>query len=270
MILVNGEPGSKLDAADRGLAYGDGVFRTLAVRRGRPHAWALHYRKLQRDCAALGIDCPAESLLSEELARAIPATGSCAAKIIVTRGAGARGYAPPPSGLPTRIVMVAPLPQHPAEYTAQGIAARVCTLRLSAQPALAGVKHLNRLENVMARAEWRDPAIAEGLMLDADGSVIGGTMSNLFLVERDGLVTPAIERCGVAGVTRERILAAAAREGLHTQVGEVSLERLMQATAVMVVNSLIGAWQIAELGERRWRPEPMVRHVRQWIDEAVD
>ncbi len=270
MILVNGEPGEKVGAADRGLAYGDGVFRTLAVRASRPQAWPHHYRKLQHDCAALGLACPPEKLLRDELARAVPAAGECAAKIIVTRGAGERGYAPPPAAVPTRVVMTSPLPQHPADHVTRGVAVRMCAIRLALQPALAGVKHLNRLENVLARAEWNDPAIAEGIMLDVAGKVISGTMSNLFIVEGEALVTPALSDCGVAGVTRDRVRAAAARRGIACGECEIGIERLMRADAALLVNSLIGVWQVAALGERRWAPQEITRHVREWLDDTGD
>jgi len=268
MILVNGEPGEKIGAADRGLAYGDGVFRTLLIRGSRPEAWPHHYRKLQHDCAALALACPPEKLLRDELARAVPPAGDCAAKILVTRGTGERGYAPPPAAVQTRVVMTAPLPQHPTDYFSRGVAVRVCALRLALQPALAGIKHLNRLENVLARTEWTDPAIAEGILLDNAGRVVSGTMSNLMIFEGEALATPALSRCGVAGVTRERVLGAAARRGMVCSETDIDIERLMRADAVLLMNSLIGVWQVATLGERQWAPQAIAQHVRKWLDEA--
>jgi len=270
MILVNGEPGEKVGAADRGLAYGDGVFRTLAVRNSQPQAWSHHYRKLQHDCVALALACPPETLLRNELARAVPPAGDCTAKIIVTRGMGGRGYAPPPAAMPTRVVMTAPLPQNPAGYVTRGVAVRVCAIRLAPQPALAGIKHLNRLENVLARAEWTDPAIAEGIMLDRAGRVISGTMSNLLIVEGEALVTPALSCCGVAGVTRDRVRAAAAQRGMACSEDEIGIERVMRADAVLLVNSLIGVWQVATLAGRTWAPQEVTGHMREWLDGADD
>lgn len=266
MILVNGEACDKVGATDRGLAYGDGVFRTLAIRGGRQQAWAHHYRKLQRDCAAIGLVCPAESLLHGEVERATPPSGECAAKIMITRGASDRGYALPAASEPTRVVMTSPLPQYPAEYFSRGVTVRLCTIRLAAQPVLAGIKHLNRLENVLARAEWRDPSIAEGLMLDMAGNIVSGTMSNLIVVEGRSLVTPSMTRCGVAGVTRGRILAAAARRGEPCREEDLSLERIMAADALLLVNSLIGVWQVAGVRERNWTPHEMAQRVREWLD----
>jgi 4-amino-4-deoxychorismate lyase len=268
VILVNGAPDTVVSAADRGLAYGDGAFRTLAVHAGQPRAWPLHYRKLRHDCTVLGIACPPEAILRAEIDCIARTVGDCAAKIIITRGAGERGYAPPLAGTPTRIVCGLPLPQYPDRYFTEGIEVRVCSIRLAAQPALAGIKHLNRLENVLARAEWTDPAVAEGLLCDAAGNVIGGTMSNLFMLEGGALVTPALTSCGVAGVTRERILNAARAHGMHVSIEAVDASRLTQADALLLTNSLIGVWQVARLGNRTWLPQAIVQHVRQWLDDT--
>ena len=270
MTLVNGVPADTLAVSDRGLAYGDGVFRTLLVRQGHPVCWRRHYRKLARDCAALAIPCPADDLLAGELAQAAHRLGEGVAKIIVTRGTGPRGYAPPRPAAATRIVMASALPRYPAEFARSGVRLHLCRTRAAWQPQLAGVKHLNRLENVLARAEWDDAAVPEGLMLDADDNVVGGTMTNLFVVEGDGLVTPELSRCGVAGVARERILDAARARGTACREERVPLSRVYDATEVLLVNSVIGVWPATECGGRSWRPGAAALRVRQWLDECED
>ncbi len=269
MILVNGAAAVSVAAIDRGLAYGDGVFRTLPVRRGRPQCWQLHYRKLAGDCAALAIPCPPEEVLAAELARLARESADFAAKIIITRGSGTRGYAPPQPPSPTRIVMSAALPDYPADFSRSGIRAHLCTTRFSFQVRLAGVKHLNRLENVLARAEWSDPAIPEGLVLDTEGHVIGGTMSNVFIVEGGVLVTPELSRCGVAGVTRDRIIGAAAKRGIACREEPIPRARFLDAPEAMVVNSLIGAWQIRTCAGRKWEAGVVTTRVREWLDAEV-
>jgi len=267
MILVNGVPGDTIAVTDRGLAYGDGVFRTLAVRGGQPRQWRRHYDRLGRDCAALGIVCPDETTLRSDLAQLSNSGSDFAVKIIITRGSGPRGYAPPSPAQPTRIVSASALPQYPQDFAARGIRLRLCAIRLGFQPALAGVKHLNRLENVLARREWDDADIAEGLLCDTEGNAICGTMTNLFLVERGALFTPALTRCGVAGVTRDRVIDAAARHGVACHVENVACERVLQAEEVWLTNSLVGIWQARELGDRRWAPGTLVARMRQWLDE---
>jgi 4-amino-4-deoxychorismate lyase len=188
-------------------------------------------------------------------------------KVIVTRGPGARGYAPPPSPSPTRIVICAPVPEQPAEYSQAGVTVRLCSTRIAFQPRLAGVKHLNRLENVLARAEWTDPGIAEGLVMDGDGHLVGGTMTNLFLAEAGELVTPDLARGGVAGVTRERVIDGAARHGVRCRVEPVTWQRLERAGEVLLVNSVIGAWGVKACGELRWTTGRSTQRVREWLDE---
>lgn len=268
MILVNGVISDSIAASDRGLAYGDGVFRTLLMRGSRPLHWPRHYAKLEADCGALGMGCPQEPVLAREITQAAQREPDCVLKIIVTRGMGQRGYAPPPAAQTTRVVMTAPLPQYPGEFARTGIEARFCNIRLGPQPALAGLKHLNRLENVLARAEWNDPAIAEGLLLDIEGNVIGGSMSNLFIFERGALFTPDLARCGVAGVTRARLVEAAARHGMTCHVENIGSARLLQSEAIILVNSIIGMWQVVRLAGRTWAPAKVVRQLRGWLDDG--
>jgi 4-amino-4-deoxychorismate lyase len=146
----------------------------------------------------------------------------------------------------------------------------LCRIRLSSQPHLAGVKHLNRLENVLARAEWSDPSIAEGLLLDEDGHAISGTMTNLFIVEGGSVLTPGLSRCGVAGVTRERVMEAAASHGMACREDHLTWQRVLDAQEVLLVNSVIGAWQVRECGNRRWEPGGFIGRVREWLDEEED
>lgn len=266
-MLVNGVPGNLISIRDRGLLYGDGVFRTLRVSQGRAFDWPLHFEKLQHDCAALGIACPDFALLSSELEELLQSHPDGAVKLIVTRGSGARGYAPAGNTPPTRLWDVSPVPEYPAESATLGIKARVCHLRLSQQPRLAGIKHLNRLENVLAAAEAYDSEVGEGLLLDADGHVIEGTRSNLFLISRGELITPKLSACGVAGVQRDRVMAWADLHEVPVQVREVGLDELMKADEVFVVNSIIVLWPIRELEQRRWTTFPVAHRVRRYLEE---
>ena len=271
-MLVNGIPGSSISIRDRGLLYGDGVFRTLRVARGKALHWSFHYLKLQHDCTALGMVCPDEALLCAELDQVLAQHPDGVVKLIVTRGEGARGYAPPADTPPTRIWDFSPLPDYPAEWAIQGITARVCSLRLSAQPRLACVKHLNRLENVLAAAELKnaqlhDSQLAEGLLLDTDGHLIEGTRSNLFLVSQGKLVTPDLSRCGVAGIQRGRVMAWALQHGVTLQVRDIGLEEALQADELFIVNSVIGLWPICKLEQHRWSHFPVAAQIRNDLDQ---
>lgn len=263
LVLINGVRSSDINALDRGLQYGDGVFRTLKVAGGKVRWWDEQFRKLDDDCAALKIPCPDKAMLDAEVLRLAGESDVGVIKIIVTRGVGQRGYAMPADAAPHRVVMGFP----DASRENRDVRVRWCELRLSSQPRLAGIKHLNRLENVLARSEWNDPDIAEGLLLDESDHVICGTMSNLFIAEQENLVTPELTRCGVAGVARSRIIQSAERHGQPVRFEPISRERLLAADGVFLCNSLIGVWRVAELEKIHWPDNGWAEKLRSWLDE---
>ncbi|BAN35351.1 aminodeoxychorismate lyase [Sulfuricella denitrificans skB26] len=267
MILVNGLPSEYVRAFDRGLMYGDGVFRSLLVRAGHPLCWPRHYDKLYADCAALNIVCPPETILAVEMAQLLAEAPDCVVKVIVTRGESQRGYAIPEHMEPTHILMATPAPQYPASYLTEGVRLHLCSTRLGIQPQLAGIKHLNRLENVLARREWSNSEIAEGLMLDIGGNVIEGTMSNLFLLKGKTLHTPDLVRCGVAGVQRERIMDLAGRLGMAVRVENLPLARIYDADEVVLCNSVFGVWQVRELAGKTWPAGKLAALLRNLLDD---
>jgi len=268
-FLVNGWPAQSVDTADRGLAYGDGVFRTLLVREGRALNWARHHRLLERDCRMVGIAPPDPAIVLDEIRRLAPANATV--KVIVTRGSSGRGYAYPEDLAPTRIVVAyASIPVDP-EPARDGIGARRCDLVLGEQPRLAGVKSLNRLENVLARAEWRDPAIREGFICDAAGRVIEGTMSNVFIAKAGAVATPALTRCGVVGAQRERVRDLLAAQGIACAERDVPFAELAEADEIFITNSVIGIWPVVRLGAWTGAPGPLARLIQRLVaaDDAA-
>ncbi|MDP1929068.1 MAG: aminodeoxychorismate lyase [Thiobacillus sp.] len=267
MIRVNGQTADCVSAQDRGLAYGDGVFRTLRTEAGQPVWWDDHYAKLEADCSALMLDCPDQTELRTEVCLVAEA-GQGVVKIVLTRGAGARGYALPDEAASTCIVLASALPHH--AHATDDIHARWCDLKLARQPRLAGVKHLNRLENVLARAEWQDPTIVEGLLCDDRGVVISGVMSNAFWVKGGELFTPDLSQCGVAGVARMRLLRAAARLGIRTHTGHFPPAALLAADEVMICNSIMGVRRVARLDDVAWSPAGWTTTLNNALYEDVD
>lgn len=263
LILVNGQAASGIGALDRGLHYGDGVFRTIKIVAGEICWWADHYQKLSFDCAALGIPCPDEISLKQEVLQVAAQPGIGVVKIIMTRGVGKRGYGIPNAVQPVRMVMGFPAIAHHS----RDVQVRWCDLRLSSQPRLAGIKHLNRLENVLARSEWSDPDIAEGLLMDEADRVICGTMSNLFLLENNRLITPKLDRCGIAGVARARLLREAPHHNMTVCVEEISRQRLLAAEEIFLINSLIDVWRVAGLGNLRWLDTGLAAKLVKWLNE---
>jgi len=265
--LVNGRRESGITPFDRGFSYGDGIFRTLPLYVGTLQCWERHYRRLQSDCNALGIVCPSGEILRDDISRLAGEDEDAVIKIIITRGESERGYAVPPLAQPTRVVCKTALPHYPESFYDEGVAIHLCDIRLSRQPRLAGIKHLNRLENVMARMEWVDPKIADGLMLDEGGEVIECCMSNLFVRQGDLLLTPDLSRCGVAGVTRERVLEMAPQLGYGAEVRHLRLPDLMNSDEVVICNSLCGAWQVRSLASHTWTLGALAARLRGMLRE---
>lgn len=249
--LVNGRPDHQLSVRDRGLAYGDGLFETIRVTRGVATLLDRHLQRLTHGAAVLQIPLD-EAQLCKELEAAAAEQGDGLLKLIITRGEAGRGYAPPGQVQPTRLLYFSPLPDYPAENSLQGIRLYPCTTRMGHQPLLAGIKHLNRLEQVLARSEWQDARYAEGLVCDLHGRPVEGTMSNLFL-RRDGQwLTPSLELCGIRGVMRDYLMQQL------TAAGEVVIERpvdfseLLASEEVFYCNSVYGVWPVIELGTHGW------------------
>lgn len=244
MMLVDGQATSTVSARDRGLHYGDGLFETIAMTDGRPRLWTRHMQRLISGCQRLGIPAPDPATLMGDIAALASGAEFAVAKIIITRGDSERGYAPPADPTPRRIVMLTETTPRDAGPGREGVLVQRCTTRLGSNPALGGIKHLNRLEQVIARAELQGSDAREGLMLDEQGHLVEGTMSNLFLVLGATLITPTIHRCGVAGVVREAVLELAGDLGLAVEVREVALDELSRATEAFLTNSLIQVWPI--------------------------
>ncbi len=234
-MLVNGEPGATVEAADRGLQFGDGVFETVRMQGGRPAMWRRHWFRLCRGLELLGIPPPSERACLEELSRVSIDVPSMA-KLIFTRGPGPRGYAAPARPRPTRIVMGG----EPVDIRDARAILRlgVCTTRTARSPA-PGCKHLNRLENVLARREWFADW-DEGLMLDAGGRVRCATQSNVFILEQGALLTPGLSAHGVPGTRRGWLLDNARTVGLTVREASLTLPRVRRADAVFLTSARLG------------------------------
>ncbi|MFV8833817.1 aminodeoxychorismate lyase [Aquisalimonas sp.] len=268
MYLVDGAPCEHLPVDDRGLQFGDGLFETIAIVAGEPRLLDQHLSRLARGASALSLPTPDHERIRAEVTRLSAAEPGCGVvKVVWTAGSGGRGYARPDSVLPRRIISRHPAPQHPASHWSDGISACVVTMALGDQPRLAGIKHLNRLEQTLARMEWHGTGVAEGLMCDRDGRFIEGTMSNLFLVVGEHVVTPRLDRNGIAGVMREAIMARLAADGMPVAEREVWPTSLLAASEVFVCNSVNGVWPVQAIdGIGHWQAGPISHRLQEWLD----
>lgn len=237
--LVNGVEGTGIAVDDRGLAYGDGLFETMAAENGRLRHFDLHMARLGDGCQRLGIPMPPVATLLDDCSRVLEGLGTATVKLILTRGTGPRGYTPPPQPSITRIVMSASSHSHEADAL-RPIFVTVCNTRLALNEQLAGIKHLNRLEQVLAAAEVAAAGLDEGLMLSMDGRLVCATSGNLFLVRGGRLVTPSIRDCGVAGVMRRVVLQAADEMGIACDVRSVDMTDLGAADEAFITNAVRG------------------------------
>lgn len=263
-VLVNGRADAAVDPLDRGLLYGDGLFETLAIVGGRPRFLDWHFERLCSGARVLGFPAPDLDALRADIARV--ATGPrCVVKLILTRGPGKRGYQPPRDPRPTRIVAASPWPAGPPGAATAGVRLGWCRMRLSRNGALAGLKHLNRLEQVLARSEWDDGDMDEGLMQDDRGRVIAATQANVFARLEGAWATPRLDECGVAGVMRRAFRAWCEGQGARVLERSLEVADLESATSLVLTNALIGAWPVATLGGRALAVAPEALDFNAWL-----
>ena len=262
--LIDGRPGGEVSALERGLHYGDGLFETIACVAGAPRLLPLHLKRLLHGCRRLALHPPRQAQLESEIATLARGSERAVLKLIVTRGtAHARGYAASGEERGTRILLRYPWPKEDERLTSDGVRVRLGELRLGENPALAGLKTLNRLEQVLARFEWSTPAIAESLLFSSGGDLISGTASNVFLVRGGELVTPRLDRCGVAGVMREAVSLAAQRAQLGLKKCSLGRADLEAAEEVFLTSALIGVRPVRELAGRALAVGPVTRRLQQ-------
>ncbi|HSH29355.1 MAG TPA: aminodeoxychorismate lyase [Thiohalobacter sp.] len=258
---VNGEARTRIDVHDRGLQFGDGLFETLAVIDGRIMHWERHRARLMRGCQRLGLPQPPWEQLERELQAAAADPPQAVLKLLYTCGCSLRGYARPDDIRAQRILLRSAWPAGLERHSPSGLRILWCRHRLASQPRLAGIKHLNRLDQVLARAEWKDPEINEGLLRNQDGHVIEGIASNLFLVRNGVLHTPRLDKCGVAGVMREYLMASAYAAGIEVMESCMDVKDVIGADELLLCNSLMGLRPVAWLAGQRYETGPVTRHL---------
>jgi 4-amino-4-deoxychorismate lyase len=269
-LLVNGKPDDQLPLSDRGLQYGDGLFETLAVKQGKPCLWQRHMDRLARGEMALGLPPSDKQQLQQEALALCEEHQQAVLKIILTRGSGGRGYAAPSSCKPRRILTIHPWPDYPRTRYSEGIHIGICRTRIGRNRQLAGHKHLNRLEQVLARSECQDASLDECLMMDEEGKVICGTQSNLFVLGEDAIYTPDLTHSGIAGVVRELVIETAQQLSIPLRVTDLDRASLSNADALFMTNSVMGVCPVARLEQRSYNLDGMPHELVQRVQEACN
>lgn len=268
--LIDGQPGEQVSAAERALQYGDGLFETISCCEGRARWLERHLRRLREGCQRLQLRFEQEPALATEVSRLAQGQARCIVKVIVSRGvATRRGYRPSGEERATRIVSRHEWPEDGA--TQAPLRVGLSTVALGINPRLAGLKHLNRLEQVLAQLD-KPVGLDEVLMAASSGDLVGGSMSNVFLVDERGLFTPSVEQCGVAGVMRARVLetlAAQPHGGLSVQIRTLPASELGRVREVFVTNVRWGIRSIAVLDGRSLPSDDCAQRLRRLIDAAI-
>lgn len=271
---LNGHSESSIDLNDRGLAYGDGLFETIAVFNGKMPFLDLHFKRLEDSCIRLALNCDLKLLRAEVISIVSEINWvlwpRASLKIMLTRESGGRGYYPNKKARVNRIISLFNYLEPDRRYYVHGINTRVCNTPCSHNPALAGIKHLSRIENVLARAEW-DQEFFEGFMLDANKNLIEGTMSNVFVVNDKKLLTPLLDNCGVNGVMRQFIINKLAPENnLLVEELTLSVKDLLAADEVFITNSLLGIYPVSDIESYVKDVGPVTKQLRSALNAYID
>lgn len=252
-LWLNGESASELTLNDRAIQYGDGFFTTISVVNNKVHNWQAHWRRIVQSSVALGMPTPEEKTLRIWLYSALSfyfqehQTTDCVLKMIMTRGVGGVGYQPPKQVQPNILFYIKthPLASSGERIETPNINACLCKTRASTT-CLAGVKTLNRLENVLARSEAAEQGCDEGVMLDFEGRVVSGTQSNLYLIKGEQVLTPKLEYSGVEGTTFYQLNQVLVDSAWTLLEREINLQDLESADELFFTNAVRGVQPVRQ------------------------
>lgn len=268
MMLINGTATTQLMAADRGLQFGDGCFTTARVVAGGVVWLDAHLARLQQACQRLRISGIDWVQLQAEMQQLVQDQAHAVLKVILTRGAGGRGYSPAGCQMPTRLLTLSPYPAHYLALREQGALLCQATTPLGINPALAGLKHLNRLEQVLIRSELDEQGADEALVLDSDGWLVECCAANLFWRKGKQLFTPALNRCGVNGLARQQLLQDCAQLGYPVAEVRERPATLQDADEVLICNALMPLLPVRQTGDRHYASrtvyQQLTTHNNQW------
>jgi 4-amino-4-deoxychorismate lyase len=261
----NGKSTQSVAIDDRAFQYGDGLFETIAVRNGQPRLWEYHLERLARGCSRLKLAMPGSdelrNWLDVTLDESMADPTLCTAKIILSSGVSERGYyRNTPTETQTFIGVFAARPLASGHYR-EGVDTILCNTRLALHDVTAGCKTLNRLEQVIARAEFTQNEAFEGITLDAADRVICGTMSNVFMVAKNSVITPSLNRCGVEGVMRRHVLEVLSSDNTRIEVRDITASEFFDSDEVFLTNSQFGVLPVRRCDEKRWPQHAVTREV---------
>jgi len=252
MVWINGQRQDRLAVSDRAVQFGDGCFTTARVRAGQVDWLADHLQRLQQGVSRLLIDGVDWQALEAEMICAAQQQQDGVLKAVITRGSGGRGYSAAGCQQPTRIVSLSAYPLHYHRLRESGARLALSPVRLGQNPLLAGIKHLNRLEQVLIRTQLEQTGADEALVLDSAGKLVECCAANLFWREGQQVFTPLLTQSGVNGTMRQRIIRLLEQQGFHWQEVSVEMDVLARADEVLICNALMPVLPVYQIEEWRY------------------
>lgn len=239
MFWINGVEQNLISASDRSVQFGDGCFTTARVSHGRVVWLDKHILRLQQATERLLMPAVNWNTLTQEMVEAGNHTEEGVLKVIISRGSGGRGYSGTACQHPTRIISLSDYPAHYHSWRERGISLALSPVPLARSPLLAGVKHLNRLEQVLIRAHLEHTTADETLVLDTEGMLVECCAANLFWRKNGVIFTPDLSQSGVDGIMRQQIIASLMTHGRRVDIVAQPLSVLADADEVVICNALM-------------------------------
>ena len=265
IVIINGEEQSNITIFNRNMQYGDGLFETCIAKENQILFWNRHLSRLNIGCDKLKIKKIEESIWLKDIKKALSLTSkkNCIIKLILSRGNSHRGYSYPNDIMPVRVVIVLEMkkPQHKQSFSLE-----YAQSGYHSNPNLAGIKHCNRIEQILARASMQED---EAIMLDENKNIISVTQGNIFFIIGKRLLTPKLDRCGVIGSRRSLILELAKSIGLDVKEEEISLIQAKKADEVFISNSLIGIQSVSSIKGFQLPNSSMTRKIKAAFESAT-
>ena len=266
IVIINGAKQSKISIFNRNSQFGDGLFETCLVENKKILFWTNHFARLNRGCEQLKISKVDESVWLSDVKKALSLCSydHCVVKLILSRGESLRGYGFKDDIKPVRAVIVLELQNTTLNNL---FSLEYCQSGYNSNPKLAGIKHCNRLEQVLARAGLKSD---EGIMLDENHNVISVTQGNIYAIHGNTLITPKLDKCGVEGTRRAIILDLAKLLGIKVKVDTLSAKELVQADEVFISNSIIGIQSIKQIGDIVLGESPITKKIKDTFMEKTE
>lgn len=262
MWMLNGVEANTISVMDRGLMLGDGCFTTLQIRDSALQLWPYHWQRLVECCQRLQLLLPAQDVLVSHLKTMATGHHLACAKVVLTRGSGGRGYSSHGCNQQSELLTIQPFPEHYLQWRQQGVKLGVCQQRLGSSSMLAGLKTLNRLEQVLLKDEIERSGWPEAIVLNEDGVVIECVTANLFWRRDCVLYTPDLSRCGVRGVMRAWVMEQMAALGLRVEVVAEPLSSMMKADEVFITNALMEVVPVTGINDAEYPDHALARQLQ--------